>query len=82
MMDKTSKMWKNVSMTGGDMKGDALSFHFEANLVDEKTNSLKQLNTYFNDMHHMSEVKRKQDPVLKNLDSLLTPPPIDTVAVQ
>lgn len=50
MYDASTKMWDNLIMTGGNMKGDAMKGHFEVNLVDKNTNSLKQLNTYASQM--------------------------------
>ena len=39
-------MWKDVIMTGGEFKDDAIVQNIEINLVDQNTNSLQQLNTY------------------------------------
>lgn len=41
------KMWKNVTFKGGDIHGDAVTGSLEINLIDNSTNSLKQLNQYF-----------------------------------
>ncbi len=41
-------MWNNIISAGGDFNGDAMMGHTDINLVDQNTNSLKQLNNYFN----------------------------------
>lgn len=41
------QMWQDVVITGGEYKDGALSGQAEINLVNKNTNSLKQLNTYF-----------------------------------
>ena len=81
MLDQSLKMWNNMVMTGGDFKGGAFTATADINLVDEKTNSLKQLNIYMDDMFKFAEA-RKDNSHEKKLDSLLTPPPIDTVKVK
>ena len=82
MMGQSLKIWNNVTMAGGDMKDDAFTSKTEINLVDQNANSLKQLNSYFDEMFKINETKREQNAHLNNLDSLLTPPPIDTVKVK
>ena len=42
----SKKMWENALLTGGGFKNGGTVQHFEINLVDKNTNSLKQLNTY------------------------------------
>jgi hypothetical protein len=81
MLDQSLKMWNNMVMTGGDFKGGAFTATADINLVDEKVNSLKQLNTYMDEMFKLAEA-RKDNSHEKKLDSLLTPPPIDTVKVK
>lgn len=81
MLDQSLKMWNNVVMTGGDFKDGAFTATADVNLIDVKTNSLKQLNTYFDEMFKLAEAK-KANSHEKKLDSLLTPPPIDTVKVK
>jgi len=39
-------MWKDVIMTGGEFKDNAIVQDVEINLVDQNINSLQQLNTY------------------------------------
>ena len=81
MLNASRKMWKNAIVTGGDTKGGALAFHGEVNLVDQESNSLLQLNQYIDQLFQMNEKRMKNMPAGRNLDSLLTPPPMDTVNV-
>jgi hypothetical protein len=79
MIDQSLKIWNYVSMTGGDMKNNAFTSKTEVNLMDQNTNSLQQLNHYFDEMFQLNETGRARNKPINNLDSLLTPPPIDTV---
>ena len=80
MLNKSLQMWNNIISTGGDFKEDGFGFHSEINLVNKDTNSLRQLNNYFNDMYRINEAKKEKSTA--KLDSLLVPPPIDTVKVK
>jgi hypothetical protein len=80
MLDQSIKTWDNIIADGGDFKDNAFKFHTEINLINKDTNSLKQLNNYFNEMYKLSEAEKDQNT--SRLDSLLTPPPIDTVKVK
>ncbi|RYG03590.1 MAG: DUF4836 family protein [Chitinophagaceae bacterium] len=45
--DASLKMWQDIVVTGGKVKDGGMSYEAEINLVDKSTNSLKQLNKYF-----------------------------------
>lgn len=77
MLDQSLKTWKNITASGGDTKDNAFLFHTEINFVDQQANSLKQLNTYLDEMYKINEARKQQSS--KKLDSLLTPPPSDTI---
>jgi Domain of unknown function (DUF4836) len=47
MFGDSMNMWEDIICTGGEIKDGAFTGTFEVNLVDKKTNSLKQLNQYF-----------------------------------
>lgn len=79
VIDQNLKMWDKVSMTAGDMKNDAFNAHSEMTFIDQKTNSLKQLNSYLNEVYKYNEARKENNPTQDNLDSILTPPTIDTV---
>jgi hypothetical protein len=78
-MQQNLKTWKNFYLTGGDYNGSAFTSTADINMMDANTNSLKQLNAYLNEMYQIKESRRSQNTHLQKLDSLLTPPPIDTV---
>lgn len=80
MLNESLNMWNNIISYGGDFKDNAVTAHTEINMINKNTNSLKQLNDYINKMFTLEE-KRKSESTAK-LDSLLTPPPIDTVKVK
>jgi hypothetical protein len=46
IMDASLKMWENVISNGGNFEDGGMTQHFEINLLDKTTNSLKQLNQY------------------------------------
>ncbi|HUZ59823.1 MAG TPA: DUF4836 family protein [Hanamia sp.] len=77
MLDKSLNMWNNITAYGGDFKDNAFTFHTEINLINKDTSSLKQLSDYINAMYKINEAKKDENN--NKLDSLLVPPPIDTV---
>ena len=56
-----SKMWRDITATGGEYKNASITSSMEVNLVDQSTNSLKQLNQYGN---QMSAAKKLRVPQL------------------
>ncbi|HVZ98582.1 MAG TPA: DUF4836 family protein [Chitinophagaceae bacterium] len=72
-------MWNNVISAGGDFNGDAMMGHTEINLVDQNTNSLKQLNNYFNAivpvLAEKEEQWEKERKAASSADSTMIPPP-------
>jgi len=80
LMDESLKLWNNIYVTTGDFKDNALTGHTEINLIDQSTNSLKQLNHYFDAIAKVEKEKMdKQKSETSITDSLMVPPPIDTV---
>lgn len=51
------KMWENALVKGGGFKDGGTVQHFEINLVDKNTNSLKQLNTYLGILGNIQKQK-------------------------
>ena len=82
MIDQSLKTWNNITMTGGDFTNGAFTANTEINMLDANTNSLKQLNTYVDEMFKLNEARKGSGLNEKKMDSLLTPPPIDTVKVK
>lgn len=80
MLDESLKTWDNIISSGGEYKDNGFAFHTEVNLINKDTNSLKQLNNYFNQMYNLEEARKEQST--QRLDSLLVPPPHDTVKVK
>jgi hypothetical protein len=80
IMDASLNMWNTVYITGGNFKDGGITGNTEIDLTDQTTNSLKQLNHYF-DIIAKSEMdkKEKERSATNNIDSLITPPPIDSV---
>jgi hypothetical protein len=80
IMDASLNLWNNIYVTTGDFKDNALTGHTEINLIDQSTNSLKQLNHYFDTIAKViKEKKDKEKSDMNSADSLMVPPPIDTV---
>lgn len=52
------QMWDNMIIKGGTFKDGGINQHFEINLVDKNTNSLKQLNNYLGLMAAMEKKKQ------------------------
>ena len=75
------KMWKNIIVSGGDVKNGAVEMKTEINLMDENTNSLKQLNSFFYLMSEFQKNMKSTTVTGKNIDSLLTAPVADTVRI-
>ncbi|HXR83216.1 MAG TPA: DUF4836 family protein [Hanamia sp.] len=80
MLDQSLNTWNNIISYGGEFNDNAFKFHSEINLINKDSNSLKQLNHYLDQMSLYHESKK--DKSTKRLDSLLVPPPIDTVKVK
>ena len=80
IMAESMKTWNNVYFTGGEMDDDAMTGNTEINFVDQSTNSLKQLNHYFDEIAKVMLAKKEREKSKWNVpDSLMIPPPIDTV---
>jgi Domain of unknown function (DUF4836) len=80
IMDESLKLWNNIIVRGGDFKNGAINGNTEINFMDQNTNSLKQLNNYLNVIAKAEKAKRdKAQSETNATDSLMIPPPIDTV---
>lgn len=49
--DISAKMWQDIVVTGGEYDNGAWTSVMEINFVDKKTNSLKQINQYIDNMY-------------------------------
>lgn len=80
IMVESMKIWNTVYFTGGEMDNDAMTGNTEINFVDQSANSLKQLNHYFDEIAKVMLAKKEREKSKWDVpDSLMTPPPIDTV---
>lgn len=80
MLAENQKMWKKIVFSAGDIEGESVTGNGTIQLMDEKTNSLKQLNSFLDKMYSMSKAKKAETTgSTSSADSLLVPPAIDTV---
>lgn len=80
IMDESLKLWNNIISTSGDFKDGALTGSTEINFIDQSSNSLKQLNHYLDVIAKVEiEKKEKEKTQMNTIDTLMVPPPIDTI---
>ncbi|MEO8109543.1 MAG: DUF4836 family protein [Ginsengibacter sp.] len=80
VMAASLKIWDKVYSTGGDFENDAMVGNTEITFIDQSTNSLKQLNHYFDEVAKLMLAKMDREKAQSNqTDSLMMPPPIDTI---
>ena len=71
MYDASVKMWDNFFINGGNFKDGGITQHWEVNLMDKNTSSLKQLNNYSSIMGMLSEKKKlKETEAWKNSEDM------------
>ena len=80
IMAASLKIWDKVYTTGGEFDNDAMVGNTEITFIDQSTNSLKQLNHYFDEVAKVMLAKMDREKAQRNqTDSLMMPPPIDTI---
>ena len=80
ILDASLKLWKDIYGTSGDIQDNAIVGHTEIELMDPGTNSLKQLNQYFDRLSGIAIRKMKEEQSGKaSMDSLMLAPPMDSV---
>jgi len=82
IMNESLKLWNNIYMTGGEFKKNGIEGNTEINFMDQNTNSLKQLNHYFDVIAKVEMAKKEKEKEKSEInpeDSLIMPPSIDTV---
>jgi hypothetical protein len=72
--DASMKMWQDVIVTGGEWKNGYMTSEASINLVDTKTNALKQLNQYIDQMASAAQ-KRSVMTDEMMMDSTIAAPP-------
>ena len=80
IMNESLKLWNNIYVTAGDMEKDAITGNTEINFIDQNTNSLKQLNHYFDEIAKVEMAKKERQKSEMKTDSLMIPPPVDIPA--
>ena len=68
IMNESLKLWNNVYMKSGEFKDGAITGATEINLIDQSTNSLKQLNHYFD---VIAKVKMDKESKEKNAGGMM-----------
>ena len=72
----TENIFQDITGQGGDYKNKATAFDFEINFTDKTTNSLKQLNQYFDKVSvlHNENRKKMKEAKIKDIE-VKDPPP-------
>jgi hypothetical protein len=65
-------------MTGGEIKDGAMTAEFVVNLIDKKTNSLKQINQYIEQLAALKKAKQAETKDVETMDV----PALDTLSAQ
>lgn len=79
-LNASIKLWQDVVATGGEYKNGGMTGEVVVNLVDKKTNSLKQLNQYFEQLAALKKSKNQQN-YQSDSTSVYTPPMADNTAL-
>lgn len=72
----SQKMWNDITLSGGEFKDGGIVQHVEINLMDKSTNSLKQLNRYFDEI---ALIQKQRKESYKYMYEDVTTPKIDSV---
>ncbi|MEO8763194.1 MAG: DUF4836 family protein [Ginsengibacter sp.] len=75
IMSESLKLWSNIYVAAGSMEGDAMTGNTEINFMDQNTNSLKQLNHYFDEIAKVEMARSERAKSEMSPDSLSAPPP-------
>jgi hypothetical protein len=77
-LEASMKLWQDVVMTGGEIKDGAMTAEFVVNLIDKKTNSLKQINQYIEQLAALKKAKQAETKDVETMDV----PALDTLSAQ
>jgi hypothetical protein len=81
IMSESLKLWNNIYVAAGNMEKDAITGNIEINFMDQNTNSLKQLNHYFDEIAKVEMAKRDRlKSEMKTDSTIMIPPPVDIPA--
>ena len=81
MYNASVKMWDNLLISGGNFKDGGLTQHWEVNMMDKNTNSLKQLNSYLGTMSIIQEKKKAKNNMVWMNEDVIAPAMVDTAMV-
>ena len=73
MYNASVKMWDNLLISGGNFKDGGITQHWEINMMDKNTNSLKQLNSYLGTMSVIQEKKKARNKVTWMNEDVMAP---------
>jgi hypothetical protein len=72
----SQKFWNDITLSGGELKDGGIVQHIEINLMDKTTNSLKQLNKYFDEI---ALIQKQRKESYKYMYEDVTTPKVDSV---
>ena len=75
------KMWDNLLISGGNFKDGGITQHWEANMMDKNSNSLKQLNSYLGTMSIIQEKKKAKNNIAWMNEDVMAPATDTTIIV-
>ena len=75
------KMWDNLLISGGNFKDGGITQHWEVNMMDKTTNSLKQLNGYLGNMSVIQEKKKAKNNIAWMNEDVMAPAMDSTIVV-
>lgn len=78
-LDRNRNFWGVLTINGAEIAGSRTTGTGKLTLKDTKTNSLKQLLHYMDDMYQINKKEEKESSA--ELDSLLAHPPMDTIGM-
>ncbi len=76
MYQLSLQMWDKVVLSGGNIEDGAMVQDMEVTLMDSKTNSLKQLNTYLSGIAQLQMERQKKRDAEYKMPAMLTDTPV------
>ncbi len=76
------KMWDNLLISGGNFKDGGITQHWEVNMMDKNTNSLKQLNGYLGMISIIQEKKKAKNNIAWMSEDVMADIVDTTIAVE
>lgn len=80
MLQKSKAVWGEIFNKSGDISDNAFTGNTRITLLDKNTNSLKTLNTYFDQMYQLGKEQKKKWNVPATIDTTALPPVADSTA--